>query len=118
MYTQSEYLYGWLFYLLGVVLVMGCWWYLTAGIRFRLVRTLLRVLGLIFFLVPWYASSDMDYLAPAWLIAAFEGIVDNDSSFWRAGAPLLSALGVVAVLTIGIALAVQTLRKIRVQKAD
>ncbi len=116
MYTQSEYLYGWLFYLLGVCLIMGCWWYLTAGIRHGLVRTLLRALGVTFFLVPWYASSDMDYLAPAWLIAAFEGVVGGDSSFWRAGAPLLSALTVVAILSIGIAFAMQAFGKSRVQE--
>lgn len=111
MYTQSEYFYGWLFYLLGVCMMMGCWWYLTSGIRIGMIRNLLRVLGTLFFLVPWYASSEMDYLAPAWLIAAFEGIVGGDSSFWRAGAPLLSALGLAAVVNIAIALVMRAIRK-------
>lgn len=109
MYTQAEYLYGWLLYLLGVALMMGCGWYLTSGIRYTLAKTLLRVLAAVFFLVPWYASSDEDYLAPAWLIAAFEGIVGGESTFWRAGAPLLSALAVAVLAVIAITVATRTL---------
>lgn len=98
MYTQEEYLYGWLLYLAGVLLLMGCGWLLTARIGWRPLRHLLRLLAAVTFLVPWYANPDMAYLAPAWIIAGFEGVFENN--FWRAGGPLLSALA--AALLLGI----------------
>lgn len=109
MYTQEEYLYGWLFYLLGVVIILGCGWWLTASIRFRELRQLLRLAAVVTFLVPWYASPDMDYLAPAWLIATFEGIFEGGDAFWRAGMPLLVTLAV----AIGIALIWQIVIRMR-----
>lgn len=96
MYTQEEYLYGWLFYLLGVGVVMLCGWWLTAKLRWMALRNLLRISVGVALLVPWYAAESTDYLAPAWIIAAFEGIFDG--SFWRAGSPLLLAIGVAAVV--------------------
>lgn len=98
MYTQEEYWYGWLLYLAGVLLLMGCGWLLTARIGWRPLRHLLRLLAAVTLLVPWYANPDMAYLAPAWIIASFEGVFENN--FWRAGGPLLSALGVALVILI------------------
>lgn len=100
MYTQEEYLYGWMFYLLGVIIILGCGWWLTASIRFKELRQLVRLVAVVTFLVPWYASPEMDYLAPAWLIATFEGIFESGEAFWRAGIPWLSALAVAITVTI------------------
>lgn len=100
MYTQQEYLYGWLFYLLGVVIILGCGWWLTSAIRLKELRQWLRVSAVVTFLVPWYASADLDYLAPAWLIASFEGIFEGGQAFWRAGAAWLYALAGALLLTI------------------
>lgn len=98
MYTQEEYLYGWLLYLAGVFLLMGCCWLVTARIGWKPLRQLLRLLAAVTLLVPWYANPDMAYLAPAWIIAGFEGVFENN--FWRAGGPLLSALALALVLGI------------------
>lgn len=100
MYTQEEYLYGWLFYLLGVAIILGCGWWLTSGIRFKELRQLIRLSAVVTFLVPWYASPDAEYLAPAWLMAVFEAIFESGDAFWRAGTPWLSTLAAV----IGVAL--------------
>lgn len=94
MYTQDEYFYGWLFYLLGVSILMGCGWLLTTRIPFRELRSLIRWIAAVTLLVPWYAAPDVEYLAPAWLIAAFEGVFEGGDAFWRAGKPLLIALAV------------------------
>lgn len=92
MYTQEEYLYGWLIYLLGAAVLILCGWLVTAKIPWGGFRGIVRLLAIVTLLVPWYANGDMTYLAPAWIIAAFEGIFDGN--FWRAGGPLLSALAV------------------------
>lgn len=113
MYTQEEYLYGWLLYLAGVVLIMGCGWMLTARIRWKPVRHSLRLLAAVLFLVPWYANPDMAYLAPAWIIAGFEGVFEDN--FWRAGGPLLSALGVALISAVVIQLAMRALGKRKAQ---
>lgn len=109
MYTEQEYLYGWLIYLLGVAVIVACGWWLTAAIRFKELRQLLRLTAIVTFLVPWYADPDLEYLAPAWLIAAFEGLFESGDAFWRAGTPLLTALAV----AIGVALLVQIISTFR-----
>lgn len=113
MYTHDEYFYGWLLYLAGVALMMGCGWYFTSGIRIRPLKILIRVAAAVFFLVPWYSSSDLDYLAPAWLIASFEGVLGGETSFWRAGAPLLTAVALASTLTLLIIAGLHFLRSDR-----
>lgn len=100
MYTEQEYLYGWLFYLLGVAIILACGWWLTWGMRFKPLRQWLRVAAVVTFLVPWEVAPELDYLAPAWLIAAFEGVFEGADAFWRAGTPWLSALGLALALTL------------------
>lgn len=104
MYTQEDYLYGWLFYGLGALVLILCGWIITARISWGPVRNMIRLLAIVTLLVPWYANPDMAFLAPAWIIAVFEGIFED--SFWRAGGPLLSALAVAFVIgLVGLVLA-------------
>lgn len=98
MYTQEEYLYGWLAYLVGALVIVLCGWMITAKIPWGGLRGLIRALAIVTLLVPWYANPEMTYLAPAWIIAAFEGIFEDD--FLRAGGPLLSALAVAFVVGV------------------
>ena len=104
MYTADDYFYGWLFYLIGVIIVMACGWVLTSFISHKPTRFILRLVAAVFFLVPWYASPELDFLAPAWLIAAFEAIFDGPNAFWRAGGPLLTAITLVLLSLLGIRL--------------
>lgn len=94
MYTQEEYFYGWLFYLLGVFIMMSCGVWLTRGLRITWLRQVIRVGFLALFITPWYADPELSYLAPAWIIAGFEGVIDGASAFWRAGTPMLSGIGI------------------------
>lgn len=98
MFTQEEYLYGWLAYLIGAALLICGGWIMTARIPWRELRSLIRLLAVVTLLVPWYADTQMSYFAPAWIIAAFEGIFENN--FLRAGGPLLSALAVALAISI------------------
>jgi len=104
MYSQSEYLYGWLIYLIAAGVLIGCFWWLTTAIRNKEIKYLLRIIVGVVLLVPWYSSPELSYLAPAWLIAAFEGVFDGGEAFWRAGAPLLIVLSVAVVISIVIQL--------------
>lgn len=111
MYTQEEYLYGWAFYLLGVLMVMVCGWLWTARLRYGGLRMVLRSLVAVFLVAPWYASPDLDSLAPAWIIAVFEGIFEGGDAFWRAGLPLVAALSATLVLTLVVQLTIALMRK-------
>lgn len=111
MYTQAEYVYGWVFYLLGVAILMACGWWLTRSMRSADLRQLLRLGVLVFLLIPWYAAPEMSYLAPAWIIAGFEGLVDGGAAFWRAGGPLLSGVGI----ALGLCLCAQIARRLFVR---
>ncbi len=105
MYTEQDYLYGWLFYLIGVCLIMLCGWLLTAKLRWPVLRHVLRLVVGVTLVVPWYASPELDYLAPAWLIAGFEGIFEGEGAFWRAGTAVVwsvtCALGLYVLATCG-----------------
>ena len=100
MYTADDYFYGWVFYLVGVAIIVLCGWLLTAKIKHRDTRIVIRLIATTFFLVPWYATPDTDYLAPAWLIAGFEWVFEGTEAFWRAGAPLLTTITLVLALAL------------------
>lgn len=104
MYTQEEYMYGWLLYLAAYVVVMFAGWMLTAPVKPRELKWLLRVSAGVIFIVPWYAAEGVSYLAPAWLIAGFEGVFDGPEAFWRAGTPLLVCLVLAVSLSLGLQL--------------
>lgn len=103
MFTSEDYLYGWLFYIISGLVFFACWWYLTAKIRYSIMRNGLRLIALVVMFFPWRASPDLDYLAPAVVMAGVEGIFDGGDAFWRAGGPLLTAVGV--ALLIGLVVA-------------
>lgn len=93
MFTQAEYLNGWLIYTLAALVGLACWWYLLTTLPGRFLR--LPLLGLMagVLLMPWFSGADSSFLAPAWLIAGSEGLFEGKDAFWRAGTPLLIAIG-------------------------
>lgn len=106
MYTEQEYLYGWLFYGAGAVLIWGAGFVLTGRIAWWRVRLVLLVALAALLAVPWYSGDDSRYLAPAWVIAGLEALFDGPEAFWRAGRPLLAGVGLAVVLTsLGLAVA-------------
>nr|WP_255612480.1 hypothetical protein [Alcanivorax sp. 1008] len=48
-------------------------------------RTLITMLPVLVALVPAPVSPLHESLAPAWIVALFDGLVQDDGSFWRAG---------------------------------
>jgi hypothetical protein len=98
MFTQQEYLYGWIFYLSGAAVLILCIWWLTSAMRSRELRQLIRLIVSVSLLVPWYTGSDLKYFAPAWVMAGFEAVFEHN--FWRAGGPWLMALTLAVALAL------------------
>ena len=101
MFSHEEYLWGWIYYLAGVLLIVICWWSITSKIPWREVKYVSRLIVISVLAVPWYSDIDQPYLAPAWLMASMELIFDGSAAFWRAGLPL--TVGVVVILFISLA---------------
>jgi hypothetical protein len=68
-------------------------WVLWRGGRFLPLtwRTLITLLPVLAMLVPAPVSAVHDSLAPAWIVALFDGLVQEDGTFWRAGKAVLFA---------------------------
>jgi hypothetical protein len=81
---------AWSWYLVALLVAV---WVMWRGARFLPLtwRTLITVLPALVFLVPAPVAPDHESLAPAWLVALFDGLVQEDGSFWRAGKMILLA---------------------------
>lgn len=100
MFTQAEYINGWLAYGCAVIVCYWCWWYMLSKLPIKPFRPILlgAMAGLL--LMPWTADPQLSYLAPAWLIAGSDGFFEGPAQFWRAGAPLLVALVASMILAL------------------
>ena len=67
------------------------WWHWTRKLPV-LWRNVLRVLPVALALTPWSVSADHERLAPALLVAIFEGLFRDGGSAWRAGTSLLLSI--------------------------
>ncbi len=101
MFTQEEYIWAWLFYLLGCALSLAVFWVMTRKIKWVEVRAVLRICATVVVLVPWYSDTEGTYLSPAWIVSLLEGIFEGPDAFWRAGTPLIVALILTLILSSG-----------------
>jgi hypothetical protein len=111
MFTQAEYINGWLVYCGGALIGLGCWWYLLKKLPLGPLRPPLlgAMIGLLF--MPWQTDIDSGFFAPAWLIAGSEGFFEQADAFWRAGTPMLVAVAAGLILVTGLQLARHILRR-------
>lgn len=100
MFSDQEYYYAWLFYLLGVSFCFGCWWLITRPIPWAEVRNILRLLLVVLLVTPWYTQGASGYLSPAIVVTMIEGIFDESGDFARAGVPLLVSLIIAVTLSL------------------
>lgn len=92
MYTASNYFWGMVAYYVGALVVIWYLWWLLASIPYRHGRNLLLLLGaaVLFTPVQAYPDSELPYLAPAFLVYAFENLVfDATQDRQRALLPML-----------------------------
>lgn len=97
--STSSYLVAWLWYLGAVLVLVGVWWYWTRKLP-ALARNLARALPAAWALMPWTVQLDHSRLAPAWLVAIFEGFLRDQGSGWRAGIAVLLATVLAVLLTV------------------
>lgn len=102
--ASQGFMVAWSWYLVALLVAA---WVLWRGGRFLppVWRTLITVLPVLVMLVPAPVSALHESLAPAWIVALLDGLVQEDGSFWRAGklvllAALLSLLPVAAVVLL------------------
>ena len=88
--SSSSYLIAWSWYLGATLLLVFVWWHWTRKLP-MLWRNLLRALPAAWALMPWTVSADQSRLAPAWLVAIFEGFLRDGGNGWRAGVAVLLA---------------------------
>ena len=100
MLTHEEYLMAWSVYLLAASGLFFGFWQITRSLPWMFIKNVIRVSVIVFLFMPWFSYSDQEYLAPAFLIAAFEGLGQGSELWKRAGMPLIFALSGAFVLTI------------------
>ena len=73
MYTEENYFWGLVIYGLGVLLMMPAMIKVTGFIMpWKPLRVVLRVFFVALLVTPVYAYKDVEFLAPAWVVAPFE----------------------------------------------
>lgn len=73
MYTDENYFWGLVAYGLGFLLMLPLGWKITGFLLpWGLPQMVVRLFLFAFFLTPVRAYPEIDYLAPAWVVAAFE----------------------------------------------
>ncbi|WP_053981994.1 hypothetical protein [Marinagarivorans algicola] len=92
MFSESEYINGWLVYGMGVIIGLWCWWYLMYKLPLKYLRPALFGAMTAMLVMPWPTSDGSAFLAPAWIIAGAEGVFEGVEAFWRAGIPMLIAV--------------------------
>ncbi len=92
---ESTYLFVWLAYGVAALILCGMLWWLCRRLP-ALVWVPLLLVAAVLMLMPWTVAADSASLAPAWVVALFDGLIRQEAPFTRAGIPL----AVAAVLTL------------------
>lgn len=98
--TETQYLLGWVVYLLGGTGFLLGLWLLIRRWHPRIKRCILVLFAVLIY-VPGVTRPDMDFMAPAFLIALFDGLTYGVEAMARAGQSLIimaGAAGLVALL--------------------
>lgn len=73
--NEGNYLMAWGFYILASFGAMLVFWRLVRFIPVQQLRNILQLLFATFLLVPWFIQPGSEYMAPAYVISAFEIII-------------------------------------------
>ncbi len=84
----------WLIYLIAAAMTWFAWYRICARIGWTTLRDLLRVVALAGLFAPAAVPGYTDYLAPAWLVLLFEGVLRTE------GNPLPAAIVLLVVIVV------------------
>ncbi|MDG2019264.1 MAG: hypothetical protein P8J25_07450 [Porticoccaceae bacterium] len=92
MYSAESYTWGWIAYSAGALCLLGLFWLLIRKIASRWIQHILMIILLAVFFTPVTAYPDNPYLAPAFFVSLYEGILlsDRGMGFQRGLAPILA----------------------------
>lgn len=92
MYSTESYIWGWIAYTAGVLCLLSLAWLLIRKISSRWIRHILLITLLATFFTPVTAYPDNPFLAPAFFVSLYEGLLltDKESGFQRGMAPILA----------------------------
>ncbi len=103
MYSTENYIWGLVGYYLGVLLLLAASWRVCKVIPWKHPRRLLLLLLAVVFLVPVRAYPELQFLAPAFFVAIFEGITSTEEgSYLRGLIPLIVSYLVAVAVYIAI----------------
>lgn len=104
MYTMENYVWGLVAYVLGCLLILPLTWKLSRVlIPWLPPRIIVRLFAAAFLLTPVRAYEDMDFLAPAWVIAGFEMVQPTTvEGPFRAIMPILAVFLALVVLYVAV----------------
>jgi len=73
MYSQENYIWGLVAYGMGFLMILpALLWVTRVTVPWQIPRALVRLFFVALLLTPVKAYNDMHFLAPAWVVAAFE----------------------------------------------
>ncbi len=110
MYTTENYLWGLLIYLLGFLILLPFGWHYTGKIPWRTCRDLTRLFFIVLALAPAKAYSDLNFLAPVWIVIAFEWLQPSTDA--GAVRPLIP-LALIFLIALGCYIGIRYLRRNR-----
>ena len=92
MYSTESYIWGWIAYSTGALCLLSLCWLLIRKLASRWLKHVLMILLLAVFFTPVTAYPDNPYLAPAFFVSLYEGILlgDRGMGFQRGLAPILA----------------------------
>jgi uncharacterized membrane protein YccC len=92
MYSTESYIWGWITYSTGALCLLSFCWLLIRKLASRWLKHVLMILLLAVFFTPVTAYPDNPYLAPAFFVSLYEGILlgDRGMGFQRGLAPILA----------------------------
>lgn len=102
--SEQDYMYAWLVYLGGSLVILVGWWQFTQVFRFSPTRHLLRIVGAVLLLTPHSVEEGTAQMAPALFVAALDPLLLENGDWYRAGQSLMVVLAAVLVVYIVIGL--------------
>lgn len=96
---ETTHVVVWLGYGLAALILWALIWLPLRRLRPLIAAPVLTVLAALM-LIPWSVAADSAALAPAWIVALFDGLIQQDARFARAGVPLV--VGLVLALVAGL----------------